>query len=127
MGRKKGNPGAPGPHQMEPERRMIYEQLLRTRASGGEVALNLRMHRYASVVKYNTVGVFSNLRLACKTVDISTGGAGLVWEPRPRNLERNYVLDTGTGQTYIRVVRGSQPAEERGQEGLVDGVLEAAT
>lgn len=117
--------GAPGKHEMEPERRLIYDGLKRICRSGGVPTLSPILHRYVAIVNNLPRGTFSNFKLACSTVDTSaryTGNLGL-WESRPRNLERNYVLDTKTGQTYMRV-RDLGPA--RHEEEPVDGVLEAA-
>ncbi len=90
---------------MEPEKRLVYEQLKESYKPGSVPALSPAVHSYAAFAGGRELGLYSNLRLACSTVDRDAPAAAGAWEPCSYTSQRNYVLNTKTGQIYVRVAQ----------------------
>lgn len=106
----------------EPERKMVYEHLLR-QVRNGAPALNIHLHRYLAVVGGVVLGRYSNFGAACKTVDARSRGLRGAWKITLEEGKKDYVMDNVTWQTYCRTA--PVPASQQKVQTEATGATEA--
>ena len=95
------------------KRKVMYTSLLDT-SRQGEPVLRMDLHRYRAVVGGQDQGMYSNLGVACKTAE--GGGIGpcaFIWEPVAGEAQLNCVVDTRSGQVYVKAGKAPPAKKEK--------------